>query len=1707
MLKPPSGRMEEIKVKQKIKRIMAMMMAIVTAVMTVASGNAPVVAASPQANLKIWPASPNRTGEISELREGYDHGIMYYHMIDNEVSYCINYTLDATNGSLMSSSTDMFNNYTIDQERLFHYCLYYGHSNTDMTEPTEVQKDERSATQAMVWIIEANLFGTAAADSAARKICNAGYDPEYAYSYYEKLKENITNAYYMKKPSFAAPKTESAKTYELKWNETNQRFETTFTDTNGILSKYDLTLSGYNVSKNGDKLTIYTNSVKTTPTLGILKTNTNAMEITGSCIYWTTGNPKDQEMISTKPAADPVTAYFRVKTESLGYGAVTKTDESTGVKLAGAVFGIYKDSGCTNLVETMTTDANGYAKSGYLTSGTYYVKEISAPTGYVVSNKVHTLTVKAGQTTNINATNSEQLGSITINKEGEVLTGWDGSNFIYENDFLSGATFKVTAGSDIYKADGTKVYGKGDIVEDKIVTGSDGKAVLTDLHLGTYVITETSGIDGYVLNTTPQTVELTYGSQSEEVQYEAINVLNTRQKAEVSVSKLDSETKNGLIGGKYTLYAAEDIKNNIGEIIVTKDTALQTVTTGEGGKAVYTVDLPITNSYYIKETKAPKGYVRNTEAVYEFMFEYMTETEEKAVFTHTFDNNRTTAKISINKLDSELKEGTAQGDATLEGAVYGIYAREDIVHPDGVTGVVFKKDELVATIITDANGTASTDNLYLGAYYIKEIKASMGYLLDETEYDVVCGYEGDMVLEVSRSRNVYENIMKQPFQLIKIADNGIDTEATLLGKAGFTAYLKSSLSVNKDGSYDFDSTNPVVIGQNGETELFTDEKGYLTTIPIPYGEYVVVESTTPHNMATIQPFEVSITENSSEPQTWRVFIDREFTAKLRIVKKDADTGNVVLVPNAEFKIYNVDTKEYVEMITTYPSKEVHTSFFTDEDGDLILPDVLSVGTYRIEEVSAPYGYLLNENYVSIEVDSDTFHKVDNDTNEAIITVMYEDAAVTGNLTVEKRGEVLTGYKMGQFVYEEQALKGAKFNIYAAEDIYTPDGQKDENGYRIKLYSAGDMVDSIITGDNGKAVSKNLPLGTYRIVEVEAPYGYVCENTEKTVVLEYANQETAVVMENVTFFNYRQKLDLSVVKKDAETGNTIAGAVFGLYAKEDILNVNGEVIIETGTLMELVTSDEYGQIQFIKDYPLGMYYAKELETPKGYVSTNDIVEYDARYQGQDVKTVIYRCEFMNMPTTVEFTKTDITSGAELEGATLSVVDKEGNVVDIWTSKKDEPHVIKKLEAGKTYILREEFAPYGYLKANDVEFMVEDTKEVQKVEMKDEVPTGTIIVNKDGEVLTGINIVDNMSYKFVFDYFNKPLESVTFEVYAKEDICSPDGLNTLYYVANELVGTITTNEDGIAVMKDLPLGRYYLVESHTCEGFVMDKTPIDVNLTYFDQYTRVVFNTLYVTNERQKVEVTVVKKDAETEEYLKGAAFGLYAKDDIMDINGNVIVKADTLIEMGVTDVDGKYEFISDLPVGNYYVKELTAPKGYVKSDEVYYLESYEDESVNVLSYEAEFTNEPIKGQIVIRKTDEDIGKPLSGVEFEIRDKEGNVIEKLVTNEDGVGVSSLLDITFIDKDMLVKDNTYYVKEIKTADNYVLDDTVREVVFNFENATDGVVVYTLDITNKYVEPEVPKTGDTFNPLSVAVLMGSAVVVGVTALKGRRKEDEVKE
>lgn len=750
--------------------------------------------------------------------------------------------------------------------------------------------------------------------------------------------------------------------------------------------------------------------------------------------------------------------------------------------------------------------------------------------------------------------------------------------------------------------------------------------------------------------------------------------------ATVEVLKKDSETGNGLAGAIYGIYS---------DAACTKLITQMPATDSNGASSVMITKTQ--DAVYLKEISVPAGYLIDTKA-------YGIKLVIGGTTTQNVTDTPVKGLIHLVKEDAETGS-TAQGDATLEGAVYGLYAREDIVHPDGKTGVLYKAGTLITTLTTDADGRAEVGNLYLGKYYVKEITPPVGYLLDEEEHDIELSYEGDRVATVERTAVSQEQVIKQPFQVIKAANNG-KTDADLLSGVGFSAYLVSSLKVNADGSYDFASAEPVVLTADGKTEMFTDERGYACSIAIPYGTYIVRETTTPHNFTPVDDFIVTVTENNTEPQVWRVLLDDEFEAKLKVIKKDDETKQSVLLPDTEFKVYDLDNQKYVEQVTTYPSTTVHTSYFTNEEGYLILPQNLNPGNYRIEEVTAPDGYTLNTNYVEIKVDSNTAYQVDGVSGDAIIEVTYENHPVKGELVIRKSGEVLSGFGK-DFSYQMADLAGAVFNVYAAEDIYTADHQVNESGSRNLEYASGTLVATVTTDADGKAMVENLPLGKYRIEEVTGPEGYVLNASSQEIEFVYAGQDTPVVTEEVSFINDRQKVQIIVEKQDAENGAVLAGAEFGLYNAEDIVS-GDEVIVTADTLLETVTSDENGLAVFTLDLPLGQYYVKELAAPAGFVSSDEILTFDASYQGQDVPVVELKSVKKNEPTTIEVTKSDLTTGVELSGASLSVIDKDGTVIDSWVSVKDEPHVIKRLVVGETYTLRETFAPYGYLKATDITF---------------------------------------------------------------------------------------------------------------------------------------------------------------------------------------------------------------------------------------------------------------------------------------------------------------------------------------------------------------------------------------------------------------------
>lgn len=740
---------------------------------------------------------------------------------------------------------------------------------------------------------------------------------------------------------------------------------------------------------------------------------------------------------------------------------------------------------------------------------------------------------------------------------------------------------------------------------------------------------------------------------------------------------------------------------------------------------------------------------------------------------------------------------------------------------------------------------------------------------------------------------------------------------------------------------------------------------------------MVFESTVPENLKGIRPFIVQISEDSREPQVWRVFDDRPLQYYFKIVKKDAQTQKPVLDNSAAYKIYDVEAEKYVEMIVRYPKKEVVSVFRTNEEGYLITPEQLKCGTYRIEEVEAPENYVqvgfenvllkdgkevpLNEVAdggayqeakkapITITVDSDTVHQVEEETGKFIVVIeQYNDEAV-GSLTIHKKGEKLSGaskveekfltkMKNGvagfvnqvssfftveevmekekgyEFDYEEGNMEGAEFAIHAKETIYTPDGQKDEAGNRIVKYEKDALVARMVTDKEGKAVLNNLPIGKYYVVEEKAGQNCVLDSEAKEFEIAYKGQEVAVDYVTMELTNQRQKVSLSLLKKDAETGKPLEGVVFGLYAQEDIKNAAGEVVVEKDALIELGTTDEEGKLVFQADLPHGKYYIQEVEHKPGYLPNDEVYSFDASYTDQTLELLAFSEEISNQPTITEFTKVDLTGGQEIEGAKMQILDQDGKVVEEWVSKK-EPHVVYALEPGE-YVLHEEQAPteQGYVRAEDVKFVVEETGDIQKVKMEDD-HTKVSISKTD--------ITDG-----------KEIEG------AKLQILDQDG---------EVVESWTTGEEHL--IEYLPIGTYTLHEEAAVDGYIVAN---DVEFTVEETGE---IQKVKMEDERAMGQLVIVKTDADSKAALEGVEF--------------VLLEKETGKEVGrlKTGKDGKA--VSELlPIGTYengvfkepitYVlKETATLKGYEKTEEEWEIVfTYQNDKTPVIEVVKEIQNKKI-----------------------------------------------------------------------------------------------------------------------------------------------------
>lgn len=851
------------------------------------------------------------------------------------------------------------------------------------------------------------------------------------------------------------------------------------------------------------------------------------------------------------------------------------------------------------------------------------------------------------------------------------------------------------------------------------------------------------------------------------------------------------------------------------------------------------------------------------------------------VTSRSFTNILKKFTVTVTKSDAET--GTAQGDASLAGAVYGIY----------------KGETLVDSYATDQNGQfVSKEYVCDDDWTVREITPSEGYLLDTTVHKVGAEPQLYTVEHNQTANDVTEQVAKGNIAIIKHTDNGDTQIETPESGAEFAVYLKAA------GSYE--------VAEDTERDYLTcDENGFAQTKDMPYGIYTVHQVSGWEGSELMPDFDVFISQNGA---TYRYLINNApFNSFIKIVKQDAETGKTIPYAGAGFKIYDPDGNS-VTMTFTYPTPTTIDVFYTNAEGSLVTPEKLSFGKgYSIVEVQAPYGYVLDETPVYFDVTED------NSTEESGVTVVKVDKpnmAQKGTITVEKTGEVFFGVSViggvdesgnelptiYQPQYEKRGLPGAVYEIIAAEDITTPDGTVRNQ--------KGEVVDTVTTDENGVAKSRELYLGKYEVREITAPHGMVLNSEPHSVELVYAGQNVAVTETATSFVNERQTAEISLVKSletnelfGIGTNGELKNISFGLYAAEEIVSVSGTSIPADG-LIEIIALNEDGTATVKTDLPLGSYYVKELATDSHYILSDTKYPVVFEYAGQDTAVVKINAndgkaiENDLLYGSVSGKKVD-EDGKVLAGAVIGLFRTDDGeftketALMTATSKEDGSFSFEGIPYGTWYI-REIEQPAGFV-LDDTVYPVSIGKDAQVVEIK--------IVNK--YIRGNIHLT-----KVDAEYPDNKLTGATFEVYKDSNA------NGKLDNSDELLGTMTEKEIGEYGMNDLFYGRYFVKETKAPEGFVLDTGVYEVMIDT-DGKTCEVENKAGVgfINEAMRGNLKIVKTSSDGK--IKGFAFritGANGYDIILETNdkGEIVIEGIRIGDYTVSEVSNSASAMYVLP---------------------------------------------------------------------------------------------------------------------------------------------------------------------------------------------------
>lgn len=749
-------------------------------------------------------------------------------------------------------------------------------------------------------------------------------------------------------------------------------------------------------------------------------------------------------------------------------------------------------------------------------------------------------------------------------------------------------------------------------------------------------------------------------------------------------------------------------------------------------------------------------------------------------------------RVTVTKQDYE--KGHAQGDAKLSGTVYGL----------------FKGNDLVAQYTTDSNGSFTTDYYVCGTdWTIKEISPSEGYLLNDTVYRVGADpRDYNIEYNTAPDMTVMEQVIKGKISIIKHTDDGETQIETPEKGAEFQVYLKSAGSfVNAD--------------KDERDTIVCDEDGFASTKLLPYGVYTVHQTKGWDGREKITDFDVFI---NTDGKTYKFLINnKNFESYLKVVKLDKETGKRIPYEGAAFEIYDSNNHR-VTMQYTYPQvTSIHT-FYTNKEGYLITPEKLPYGDYTLKEVQAPYGYVLDDTPIPFVISQEN---ASTDTGVTVVKVKAKNMVQKGVINITKTGEIFSSVEENNGVYTPKYsvgnLKDAVFEVYAAEDITTLDGTV--------RYEQGTLVDTITTDDDGVAKSKELYLGKYTVIEKTAPNGYVHNAAKYDAELTYAGQNVSVTSTELSVYNERQKVAVSLKKEMDEDktfnlgkNNEISFVQFGIYANKDIKASNGDVIPKDA-LITFANCDKNGSIVFDCDLPVGFkWYAKEIATDAHYILSDTKYEFDTEYQGQDIKVIDIKInndkaiENNLIYGSVKGLKIDRETQEVIKGATFGLFKSDTTELTeenaILTVVTDESGIFafNNVPFGE-YLIKELKPADGYLDNEDVfTVIIKDNEQVVGLTaINDKVPElkTTATVNGKKEVIAKgeITIKDTVEYKHLVPNTEYVIKGTLMDKSTGKPFKVKDKeiTSTVKFVPDKTDGKVevTFTFDGSAIKKDTKL----------------------------------------------------------------------------------------------------------------------------------------------------------------------------------------------------------------------------------------------------------------------------------------------------------------